>query len=246
MRIKVTLSSNRGIVLPTGFNEYLQAFIYSNIQDRWLHDKGFENNKRKFKLFVFSSILEKARFDKRNSQFIFPERISFLISSPVDWILEKFASGIFKNGEQFLGQNRLNVESVSIIKQLKIEREKIIVKALTPIEVHSTFEHNSSKKTYYYAATDSDFENLVNLNMQKKWESFYKMPCIYNLKIKPYGFNKEKIVRFGTKNRYIIIKGWSGNFVLEAKKELLRFAIDAGLGSRNSQGFGMMEILDGK
>ncbi|KHE90832.1 MAG: hypothetical protein K8F52_04850 [Candidatus Scalindua rubra] len=38
-----------------------------------------------------------------------------------------------------------------------------------------------------------------------------------------------------------VIKGWTGHFRLEGKPELLQFALDTGLGSRNSAGFGFIE-----
>jgi CRISPR-associated endoribonuclease Cas6 len=39
------------------------------------------------------------------------------------------------------------------------------------------------------------------------------------------------------------VKGWSGFFELTGHPEFLSFALDAGLGSRNAQGFGMVEVV---
>ncbi|MDN5332516.1 MAG: CRISPR-associated endoribonuclease Cas6 [Tepidanaerobacteraceae bacterium] len=43
----------------------------------------------------------------------------------------------------------------------------------------------------------------------------------------------------------VIIKGWMGVYILKGDPVLLKIAYDAGLGSKNSQGFGCFEILEG-
>ncbi|MGC8791203.1 MAG: CRISPR-associated endoribonuclease Cas6, partial [Desulfurella sp.] len=95
MRIKIILESPKSIVLQVGFNSIIQWFIYSNIKDLWLHDIGFKYGKRQFKLFCFSSFLEKAQFINEKKLFIFPKIVSFIFSSPVDWIIENLASKSF-------------------------------------------------------------------------------------------------------------------------------------------------------
>jgi CRISPR-associated endoribonuclease Cas6 len=40
------------------------------------------------------------------------------------------------------------------------------------------------------------------------------------------------------------IEGWVGRFLLEGPSELLRLALEAGLGAKNSQGFGYVVEVD--
>ncbi|RKX92249.1 MAG: CRISPR-associated endoribonuclease Cas6, partial [Spirochaetes bacterium] len=40
-----------------------------------------------------------------------------------------------------------------------------------------------------------------------------------------------------------IIKGWTGTFVLNGNRKILKLAYYTGLGSKNSQGFGMFEVV---
>ncbi len=42
-----------------------------------------------------------------------------------------------------------------------------------------------------------------------------------------------------------IIKGYTGKLRLSGPKELLQLAVDGGIGSKNSQGFGCVEVIDG-
>ena len=246
LRIKITLEGREKIVLPLGFNEILQWFVYSSIKDEWLHSVGFEFNKRSFKLFTFSSILQKGRYLKEKSLFIFPRRISFIVASPVDWILEKLASGSIQRDNIDMWHNNVYLTEISVLKPHKVESNTILVRALTPIEVHSTFETLNGKKTHYYTPFESEFSSLINQNAKKKWSAFFKKEPPSEIKIEPKGFNKEKIVRFGTNERYVIVKGWMGNFSLYGEPELLKFILDAGIGSRNSQGFGLTEVMNEK
>ena len=87
MRIKIRLTSSSKILLPTGYISLIQGFLYNKIDmlnSKWLHEKGFTSGGRKFRLFCFSWILERARYDRENSTFIFPENISLIVSSSVD------------------------------------------------------------------------------------------------------------------------------------------------------------------
>src|SRR4030042_5331244 len=109
MRIKSQLIANANGMLPTGFGEYLQALVYAHLNSdsgEWLHDDGFRYEKRSFKLFCFSSILEKGKFDKRAQSFELPPIISFLVSSPVAWILEQLAGNLIKSESVRLGPKK--------------------------------------------------------------------------------------------------------------------------------------------
>jgi len=142
MRIKIEFIGEGEIKLPVGFNKYLQALIYTHLDKadaNWLHEQGFIFEKRHFRLFVFSSILEKGVFDKETRIFTFPQKISFYLASPVDWIIEQVATNLIKTKEVNLGPYKLQVLSIGVIKPQKITTDNIKIRAITPIEVHSTF-----------------------------------------------------------------------------------------------------------
>ncbi len=252
MRLKIELMAHKEskIVLPTGFNSYIQAFIYNNLPKddaSWLHERGFKFEKRNFKLFTFSSFLEKGLFDKRYRQFIFPQRVSFYISSPVEWILEEMAKAILVNSKLFIGNNDLIVSSVGICPSVKIETNRVDIRAITPIEVHSTLKtHDNRNRTYYYSPFEREFSEMIEKNLKKRWCSLFQNECSHSLMIQPLFKNKnyEKIIFFGNDNNRIIIKGWVGPYTLESNNvDFLKFAYDAGLGSKNSQGCGMFDII---
>jgi CRISPR-associated endoribonuclease Cas6 len=245
MRLKITLLSNKNIVLEPGYGYQLHSLIYNlldKVSANLLHDKGFELKNRFFKLFTFSEILETYNHDKEQNLFFFPNQVNFYISSPVDWILEQIAkNGIMKEGIT-LGNNKTQISAMQVLPKQQITANKIKIKALTPIEVHSTLEKkDGSKKTYYYSPAENEFSQLINENLRKKWEVYHKQPCLYNIRISPVNIRhcKEKIRKFkGT-----VIKGYQGHYFLEGDAPLLELAFDTGLGSRNSAGFGMIEMI---
>jgi len=245
VKIKISLIANDRITLSIGYQYQIQAFIYNLIDKHsadWLHNEGFKFENRRFSLFNFSEILERGKYNPKLKFFSFNEQISFYISSPVNWILEQVAKNAVTKDRLKLGENKIMISSIEVFKHIDIKDFKIRVNALTPIEIHSTLNKaDGAKKTYYYSPAEKEFSELINKNLKKKWTSLYQKECEYNIKIYPVNlkYNKEKIRTFkGT-----VIKGWSGHFYLEGDKELMELAFDTGLGSRNSAGWGMIEVV---
>lgn len=248
MRIKLEFVSGRDVVLPTGYYKYLQALVYnffSNSIGRFIHEKGFENfGNRVYKFFCFSSPLERAQYDSVRKTFNFGKEISFYVASPIDWIMEDILRNSLTRTKFELGRNRLYLTTVTLVSEDPIKSRKIEIKALTPIEVHSTVELNG-KKTIYYSPFEREFKVLVNKNLQHKWEALRGEECPYELHIEPLftSFNNKRIVYYGFGKKRFLIEGWVGNYLLEGEPEFLNFAYNVALGSRNSQGFGFIDLV---
>lgn len=245
LKLKISLTSKKNICLKTGFKYLLQALIY-NLLDRvdsdWLHSTGFKYEKRTFKLFTFSSFLEKPIYKRDKKMFIFQNEVSFVILSPVEWVIKQLANNIILQEKIKIGINEAYISGIEIISEVKIKSKLTRIKTVTPIEVHSTLlTKDGKKKTYYYSPSENDFSKLINLNLKKKWASFFNEDCIYNIKIRAVKIEKcrEHISSF----KNIIIKAWSGHFYIEGDEKLIEFALNVGLGSRNSNGYGMIEVI---
>lgn len=246
MRIKLKFISNESIRIATSYNNLLQGLIYNLLETfsaSFLHNSGFNFENRYFKLFCFSEIFERGFYDKNKKTFIFSDSVSFVVSSPVEWILKEIALNGIRKEVFSLGNNQIRLDEISVIHSHNktIKTNSLIVKALTPIEVHSTLSTlNGAKKTYYYNPREKEFPILTNENAKKKFSAFYKTPCPYELKCTPLSKDLKETIRYFNNT---VIKGYKGSYRLEADPKMLEFIIDAGLGSRNSQGFGMVEIV---
>jgi len=250
MKIKIDLISENKFKIPVGYNSLIQKIIYDYLDDNdsnWLHNTGFSYKNRKYKLFAFSLFLERAlNYDKINREFEFPKEVSFYISSPVDWILQQFVQNVLSEKFIKIDDVEFLISSISVIDNGEVDSEKIEVKTITPITVHSnSIQSENKKKTNYLNPFDPDFEKLVNDNLRNKWAAFYGSESSHDLKIKPNfkNYNQEKISYFGIGKRGTLVKGWTGHFFLSGNSEFLKFALDVGLGPRNSQGFGMVDIV---
>jgi len=148
--------------------------------------------------------------------------------------------------------NVINKEAVLLNAQrlelLSATAEKIDVKdsmkieTKSPIVVYTTFETtNRSKKTYYFSPFEDDFAFYIKQNIIKKYIAYTKQNDFQgNFSIKPLPNQKLKqnIVLY----KDTVIKGWSGKFEISGDINLIKLAFDAGLGSKNSQGFGCIGV----
>lgn len=247
MRIDITLSgSSENVALPIEYNYLVQSAIYQQIEQpalrSFLHEQGFELGKRKFKLFTFSRLMGKARIDPQRGCMLFSFPIKLAICSPLALILQEIAAGILKQGYVQLGKEVLHVEQVTVVDQI-VEKNDVAVRMLSPLTVYSTLVDSGRSYTHYYSPFEPRFQELIRSNLVKKYL------LVFGKHVEEEGFSIEpldvgerdfKVVKYkGT-----VIKGWMGSYRLRGNPGLLKMALDAGLGSKNSQGFGCCELVD--
>lgn len=242
MRVILSLNSKKEIALPVSYNEIIQGFIYRNIEESLaedIHNRGFTFEKRNFKLFTFSRLLGKTRINK--DLFSISTPFKLIISSPYKEILQSLAENLIKKQELRLGDNELYLESISVSFAPEM-KDTVSIRMLSPVTVYSTLTTpDGRKKTYYYNPKEKEFSELIRQNIIKKYLAFYsKPPSSQEFAIEPVKVTREdeKIISY----KGFIIKGWMGRYRLSGAKELLQLAYDAGIGAKNSQGFGCFEV----
>jgi CRISPR-associated endoribonuclease Cas6 len=235
----ITLRVQNSIALPLSYNHFIQATIYNNISpelSKFLHDKGFSYGKRHFKFFTFSRLM--GEYQLRNKIIQFNGNIHFYVSSPLKKFMNDLANSIMQKGYFKLGNNNLEVESIKVYDNSVISNT-INIKMLSPVTVYSTLlTPDGRKKTYYYSPFENEFQKLIDDNIKKKYFIFFHKKLKSDLIIKPLKV-RETIIMY----KNFLIKGWMGTFRLQGPKKALKLAYDAGLGSKNSQGFGMFEVV---
>lgn len=234
------LGYNGKLSLPVHYNYLVQGFLYGNITDElgaFLHDEGFVYEKRRFKMFTFSRL--RGEYELKGDRIAFHSPpIRLTISTPYARFIKEFANTLLRREELELGGSKIYVASIRVHPEPEIGAE-MRVKTLSPVVVYSTLQtKEGKKKTYYYSPYEAEFEDLVDKNLRKKYEAFFgKRTRARKLKLEVVGRPGEKIVKY----RGTVIKGWMGRFVLKGDKRLLKMGYDCGIGSKNSQGFGMVE-----
>ncbi len=245
MRVTLEFGFERRLSLPIQYNYIVQGFLYGNITPElgeFLHDQGFMFEKRSFKMFTFSRL--QGRYELKGDRIVFYPPVTLTISSPFDRFMQELANTMLQKGDFELAGCKVYVAKISVLPEVQIEDE-IRINMLSPVVVYSTLmTKEGKKKTYYYSPFETEFTDSLDNNLRKKYKAFYgKEARARKLVLETAGRPKEKILNY----RGTIIKGWMGRFVLNGNKKLLKLGYDCGIGAKNSQGFGMVEVLkDGR
>ena len=247
MRINVLFSFEK-LELPVNYNHIMQSFILQLIDDaeyrKFLHDEGYKHSTRSYKLFTFSELVGDFVLDRQRKIITFRENAVLSISSCNENLVRYCADSLlFKDSFQLLSQT-MYVQKIDYESE-KIESNEITVKTLSPITVYSTIDDGFKKKTVYFSPRDSQFSALVGENLMHKYFAIHSNDeslCL-NWEIKIFPKEEKSLKKVVTRYKNFIIEAWNGVFVIQGDPILLQIGYDAGFGSKNSQGFGLVKTL---
>ena len=254
MRLLIELSSsdNDHITIPVHYNHLIQSAIYAtldrNIAD-FLHNTGFEGGGRRFKLFTFSRLTGAYRFNFDRGEITYISPAKLVVSSPVERFCESLVNGIMTKNNMRIGPVLLRIQGVKVDRPLVVmDKERahveteVRVKTLSPVVVYSTLlRPEGGKYTCYFQPGDGDFTRLAIENLHKKYQAIYgAAPPEGEIRIKPLRQPKLQIIKY----KNFVIKGYSGILSMKGPASLLQVAVDAGLGAKNSMGFGLLDLIN--
>ena len=243
MRIKLTFDFNGKLIIPFRFLEDYQTFIYELLQNYsgkdWLHNEGMNNGGRSYKSLVYSHIYGAREIKKYSIMYHAP--IHIWIASPYPKLINSIQELIDKRAYfRFFNQT-------VVVKNYEIEEIEEIksntFKTLSPIVVSKPIRlYNGKFNTNYLSAFSNEFSRIAQENLIRKAKSFYDMNLNGYFNIIPKFNSNDYQKCFTYKNT--IIKGWVGMFQIIGSKEYLYVAANCGLGSKNAQGFGLIDIIN--
>ncbi|MDD4570021.1 MAG: CRISPR-associated endoribonuclease Cas6 [Tepidanaerobacteraceae bacterium] len=206
----------------------------------FLHEKGFVSDGRSFKLFAFSRLTGRYEINKEKGSIKFYDDISMTISSPVSEFCNSIANGMLTKRWLDFGNNRVEAEKM-FVRQHTVDKPEIKIRVLSPIVAYSTFLRPDGRKyTCYFQPGEPDYDRLVGNNLRKKYQAYYgKQAPAGEVKVKKLGQIKMHVLNY----KDTVIKGYSGRLMISGPRELLQMAVDAGVGSKGSQGFGCVELI---
>ncbi len=226
--------------LPVHYNRPLQGMFYNLLSQYF--GSCINSDEREKKIFTFSRIYPYESFRVESKRLKFKGSFMVYFASPIEELMD-CVSKAFSEKELFRIENNLfRLKNHTILKTEV--NSPIMVKTVSPITVYSTITlPNKNKYTHYFSPYSDNFRNLISENIRRK-ASVLGIDCSGDntFDISPYGVTEknEKLLFY----KGIIIKGWTGYFVLSGNKKLIRLAFDSGLGAKNSQGFGMVIPAD--
>lgn len=234
--ILLTLSPDSVIKLPYAHFEMLQGLFYkllsfNNEYSTFLHDRQ-EENRAAYKLFCFSDLCGK--YEHEDNCLIYSGKLTWEIRVAEDTTIDVLVENIFNRHDFSLNNYPFTITDIKL-SSISIPDRSLHFEMGTPIVVYKT----ENKKTIYYSPQDSEFYELVENNLRKKYyavfgeeyDGSFRLTCDYC----PDRY--KKVTRF----KGLIINGWLGKFTLNADIAMLYIAYYCGIGSKNSMGFGVIQ-----
>jgi CRISPR-associated endoribonuclease Cas6 len=222
----------------------LQGLIYNNLTDEglrtFLHEVGFKNGKRSYKMFTYSRLLGKYQVDKKDKIIIFESPVKLHISSLVDDFVNDLSTSLFKSEKLFLGNKEMELSSINAEYPIFKDRYAKI-EMLSPIVIYSSIKLDGKNKTVYYSPKDSIFSKKIQENLIRKYTAIHgKTPEDDEFTIEYIGEKepRKSVIRY----HKTMINGYNGRYLIKGNTELIRLAYFVGIGSKNSQGFGCFKL----
>ena len=250
MRIKITCDIGEGIHLPINYNYFLASAIYGFLRESdpeyadFLHQDGYEQENRRFKLFTFSQLMAKRR-EIRGDQIHFRSPLTWYVSSSQEPFLENFAAALMGAGILQIEGHRLQVQDVEVLRQPRFGPQ-MTFRCLSPITMSTMRERDGQLGTHYCLPDDLQFSELVRQNLIRKYEAVYRHPpteksfamTFDQAYMDKKGGRVTRLVNY----KGIRIRGVVSPFHVIGAPELIRVGYACGFGDKNSAGFGMVEI----
>lgn len=246
--------------IPINYQYELSSGIYRTIDradsafSRFLHDYGYIQHGKRFRLFVFSRLnLDRYQVDPhtgcithRGSQAYFD--ISFL----VDLAAETFVRGLFEDQTFVVADQRFRaMYQVSRIEACGRPQfqQHMHYRCQSPVFIRRKRPDGGED---YLHPLDRDYGILLVQNLLAKTNAFHQgEECSDVLTIPDFDFKvvgkiykNGVLIKQGTEKESKLI-GYSYEFALTAPAELQEIGYYAGFGHLGSQGFGCVDVING-
>lgn len=239
MQLTISHPISGQLVLPLNYQHIIQSIIYRSLGElpsysAFLHDQGYSFMDRHYRMFVFG--LLEGKYEIHNGKIIFRDRVSFRVRSPEVSMIRLLKASIEKNGISYYDQHYDNV--CLTLGDETIATEGLRIKMQSPICVYST--DMDTKRSYFYTPEEPEFYQLVNENFMRKYLAYTGILPEDGIVLNPVEITTKD--KFVTKYKGYYTSGWKGIYELYGEPKYLDFLYQTGLGSKNSQGFGLFDI----
>lgn len=249
MQLLIHHRVNSPLCMEISYHHILQAIIYQKLSEVWpecgiwLHDSGYgtEDSKRRYKLFTFSDLLGHYviltdQYGRKN-RICFDTEVTWELRSPDLSLIWAVAQGIRTNGITYGQTTYQNIDL--FFKDDTVERDQIRIRMLQPLVLYST--DPESGKRFPCFPDMLGFQDMIQENFIRKYRAAYGIKPKSGILIRSQtNWQNPRRVCFFKGTR---IEGCTGEFLLVGERKYLDFLFQTGLGSKNSQGFGLFRIV---
>ncbi|MEA2053922.1 MAG: CRISPR-associated endoribonuclease Cas6 [Candidatus Thermoplasmatota archaeon] len=242
MRAKIFIHHVSGGLLPYDYQYAMASMLYEKLAVGNVKLADEVHFHQGFKFYNFSNLLlENRRPSGKGLAF---ENAYFILTSPDAVFIKSFTEGLLQEPEFNLYKENFVVIRIEILKQMEL-KSPCTFKTSSPIFVKTMREKDGKLVEWDLYPKDGKFHENVHKNLVKRYTEYYGNGLsndhfeIINVK----NFKPKRIIIGGgiqaTPRRCSLM-----TFTVEASKELLQFAYDAGIGEKNAMGFGCLEVVE--
>jgi CRISPR-associated endoribonuclease Cas6 len=256
MRFILTLERTKKAerVIPINYQYELSSWIYRVIRygdqafSQWLHEMGYADGRKQFRLFTFSNLIIPDRSIQGDRIVIRSEFIQLIVSFLPLEAINHFIQGLFRHQEFRLGDRLSQVSfRVTSVEGLPdpVFFGQMSFRALSPILVSQNIP--GEKYARYLSPDHPEFSALIFGNLSEKWKAFTSQPYPANavegsLTVASTIRKKGIVIKAGMPMESKLI-GYQFDFRLTGPTELIRLGYYTGFGEKNSMGFGCGEVI---
>lgn len=241
MRLKLLLELDRPTILPWDYKTALSRLIYHLLERsdpsyaRWLLDHGYRLGHRVYRMFAFSD-LQAYEYVPQKEGLLISRAAMWEIASPDERFIRTLEQGLRNTGGTItVAETPLHIVDVLLMPTPQFSTS-LTFRTVSPIIVSSQRLPPPSLPIYL-SPDDPQFVLHLERNLLAKWEAFtgtsWKGAPV---QIRVWQPRSRLVKVFG-----VNVRAWELRGQIWGPSELVTFAYDAGLGEKNSQGYGMLE-----
>lgn len=232
--------------VPTNYRIKIASLIKGSIKDQ--NSDLFRElwGQNKTKPFTFCTYMYDAKHIKENDtaylEFTGGKMGLTMSSSDPGILINIYNALVNYSGEQSPFGYSISLRNFRLAKEPAFHDRRQTFRLMSPMVIRNmTGEGKKKKDNGYLPYDDPRFSENLYHEVRKMCIEFIDKS--YNLEENDFIFTPVecravKIIHYGE-----VITAVSGTFTLGATTEVLKLVYDAGIGSRRSQGFGMLEIV---
>ena len=247
MRLHVIFSSDGPIKLPWNYLHLLHGYLYAAITRTYpdvgvfLHERGFVAEDHKYKMLVFSRLFPKKAAGKEDGLILEPP-FHWWVSSPFGPSMEALATTMLREGTALIGGVELRIEKIEV-EPVPNFTGTVLCEMISPLIASTGIARNGKLQKRFLSPADPEFWRVVEDNLRRKAVALgLSVVSEDRIKFEVVGNWKSRL--FEAQGTWV--RGYEGRFTSVGAEKLFALGYEAGLGERNSQGFGMFRVVEHK
>jgi|DewCreStandDraft_2_1066082.scaffolds.fasta_scaffold03470_7 CRISPR-associated endoribonuclease Cas6 len=237
-RLSVKNEGNLSFKLPVDYRRGFISIIKGAVENHSTTLFSLLFEKRTVKPYTFSvSFGNKVKIEGESINFEPPVEFKFSTNRPD--ILTMVYNYLVGKREFPIYNLIFKVENINISRPRRIEKDQVVFRTLSPVLIrsHKNERHYLCPECINFNG-DSDFKEAIKFNLDEMVKHLSNLNETGSFEFKPVELRKLVVKHMGLK-----IPGFVGTFSMKASPEILNLINQVGLGSRRSQGFGMVEVI---